>query len=193
LPQSGCHILRPGVGENSGPLEGEDIATSHWEDARHWMSIYADLIEFKLGILDRVRRDVTKLPPVARTAAETDVLIIESQMHGYQKRLELWRRRLSDLDGPVLDKQTRMIRFRATEAPLTVREFQLLELLLDHPYRFFTVAQILAQAWAQPNLFPEQARSYVARLRTIFATLEIPCDIVNRPGRGYSLEFRAAK
>jgi Transcriptional regulatory protein, C terminal len=181
------------VGEESSPLQGEDIATSHWEDARHWMSIYADLIEFKLGILDRVRRDVIKLPPVARTAAEADVLIIESQMHGYQRRLELWHTRLSDLDGPVLDPQTRMIRFRGTEAQLTVREFQLLELLLGHPYRYFTVAQILSQAWAQPNLFPEQARSYVARLRTIFATLEIPCDIVNRPGRGYSLEFRSAK
>jgi DNA-binding response OmpR family regulator len=156
------------------------------------MSIYADLIEFKHGILDRVRRDVIKLPPVARMAAETDVLIIESQMHGYQKRLELWHRRLSELDGPTLDAQNRMIRFRGTEAQLTVREFQLLELLLDHPYRYFTVPQILAQAWAQPNLFPEQARSYVARLRTIFAALEIPCDIVNRPGRGYALEFRPA-
>lgn len=177
----------------SGPLEGEDIATAHWEDARHWLSIYADLIEFKHGILDRVRRDVSKLPSVARTAAEADVLIIESQMHGYMRRLELWRGRLSDLDGPVLDPQTRMIRFRGTEAPLTVREFQLLELLLGHPYRYFSVPEILDQAWAQPNLFPEQARSYVARLRTIFAVLEIPCDIVNRPGRGYSLEFRAAK
>jgi hypothetical protein len=181
------------VDDASWPLEGEDIATSHWEDARHWMSIYADLIQFKQGILERVRRDVTKLPPVARQAAEADVVIIESQMLGYHKRLDLWHRRLSDLDGPQLDPQSRTIRFRGLEATLTTREFQLLKLLLDHPYRFFTVQQILGQAWAQPNLFPEQARSYVARLRKVFAVLEIPCDIVNRPGRGYSLEFRAAK
>jgi DNA-binding response OmpR family regulator len=181
------------VGEESGPLEGEDIATAHWEDARHWLSIYADLLDFKRSILDRVRNDLRKLPPVARTAAEADVLIIESQMYGYQKRLELWLRRLADLNGPVLDPKSRMIRFRGAEADLTLREFQLLKLLLDHPYRYFTVPQILTQAWAQPNLFPEQARSYVARLRKIFAVLEIPCDIVNRPGRGYSLEFRADK
>jgi len=31
----------------SRALEGEDLKTSHWEDARHWMSIYADLLEFK--------------------------------------------------------------------------------------------------------------------------------------------------
>lgn len=157
------------------------------------MSIYADLIEFKQGILDRVRRDVSKLSPIARKAAEADVLIIESQMHGYLARLDLWHLRLSDLDGPVLDRQSRTMRFRGAEARLSVREFQLLELLLGHPYRFFTVPQILAQAWSQPNLFPEQARSYVARLRKVFAALQIPCDIVNRPGRGYSLEFRAER
>jgi hypothetical protein len=181
------------VGEASGPLEGEDIATSHWEDARHWLSIYADLIEFKRGILDRVRRDVIKLPPVAQMSAVADVGIIESQMFGYQKRLELWLQRLADLNGPVLDPQTRTIRFRGAEAILTHREFQLLQLLLDHPYRYFTVQQILSQAWAQPNLFPEQARSYVARLRKVFVVVQIPCDIVNRPGRGYSLEFRSER
>jgi DNA-binding response OmpR family regulator len=181
------------VGENSGPLEGEDIATSHWEDARHWMSIYGDLIEFKRGILDRVRHDLNKLPPVAQKAAEVDVQIIESQMHGYQRRLDLWQRRLSELNGLLLHPQERRINYRGEEATLTLREFQLLEFLLDHPYRYFTVAQILAQAWAEPNLFPEQVRSYVWRLRRIFVEMQLPCDIVNRPGRGYSLEFRAEK
>ncbi len=80
--------------KGSRPLEGEDLGTTYWEDARHWMSIYADLIEFKRGILDRVRRDLTKLGPVAQRAAEADLKIIESQMEGYQKRLELWSRRV---------------------------------------------------------------------------------------------------
>ena len=80
--------------EASRPLEGEDIGTTHWEDARDWMSIYADLLEFRRGILDRVRRDLTKLGPVAQRAAEADLKIIEGQMEGYQKRLELWSRRV---------------------------------------------------------------------------------------------------
>ena len=157
------------------------------------MSIYGDLIEFKRGILDRVRRDVSKLPPVARRAAEADVLIIESQMNGYQKRLGLWHRRLGDLNGLSLDPQARRVSYKGEEATLTRREFQLLEFLLDHPYRYFTVPQILVEAWGGPNLFPEQVRSYVARLRKIFVALQIPCDLVNRPGRGYTLEFRAEK
>jgi len=28
------------------------------------------------------------------------------------------------------------------------------------------------------------------RLRKILARLDIPCDLVNRPGKGYSLTFR---
>lgn len=43
----------------STPLEGEDIATEHWEDARHWLSVYADLLQFKVGILARVARSLT--------------------------------------------------------------------------------------------------------------------------------------
>jgi hypothetical protein len=35
-------------------------------------------------------------------------------------------------------------------------------------------------------------RNYVLRVRKILARLAIPCDLVNRPGRGYSLTFRNA-
>ena len=179
--------------ETSRPLEGEDIETTHWEDARHWMSIYADLIEFKRGILDRVKRDLTKLAPVAQRAAEADVVIIENQMDGYQKRLDLWYRRVWDLHGLWLDPEGRMIRYKGSEARLSVREFQLLQFLLDHPHRYFTVTQILGQAWAEPALFPEEVRNYVRRVRKVLAALEIRADLVNRPGRGYSLEFREGK
>jgi DNA-binding response OmpR family regulator len=176
--------------EASRPLEGEDIGTTHWEDARHWMSIYVDLLEFKRGILDRIRRDLTKLPPIAQGAVETDVKIIESQMEGYQRRVELWSQRIQELHGLWLDPETRNVRYKDGESRLTVREFQLLRFLLDHPHRFFTVNQILGQAWTEPALFPEEVRNYVRRLRQALAALEIPCDVVNRPGRGYALEFR---
>ena len=51
-------------------------------------------------------------------------------------------------------------------------------------------AQLLAQAWADPALFPEEVRNYVRRMRKIFVDLEIPVDLINKPGRGYSLIFR---
>jgi DNA-binding response OmpR family regulator len=174
----------------SRPLEGEDIKTSHWEDARHWMSIYADLLEFKRGLLDRVHRDLANLRPDARKAAEVDVRIIEQQMQGYQRRLDLWYKRIWDLQGLWLDPTGRMIRHKGRDIALTKREFQLLQFLLSHPHRYFTTTNILGQAWADPALFPEEVRNYIRRLRKILAELAIPVDIVNKPGRGYSLVFR---
>ena len=178
------------MGEASPPLEGEDIGTNHWEDAHHWLSIYADLLNFKRGILGRVRRDLTKLEPVAQRAANADLKIIESQMEGYQKRLDLWYQRVWQLQGLWLDPNGRVVRHKGQEAVLTHREFELLQFLLDHPRRYFTVDQILGQAWAEPALFPEEVRNYVQRVRKILVALKIPCELVNRSGRGYSLEFR---
>ena len=183
----------PVTEDPSRPLEGEHLETSHWEDARHWMSIYADLLEFKRRILDQVRRDISKLAPIAQIAAEADIKIIEGQMVGYQKRLDLWYLRLWDLHGLLLDPEGRLIRYKGAEAALTSREFQLLQFLLDHPHRYFSVSQILDEAWGGPGLSPEEVRNYVRRLRKILATLEIPCDVLNKPGRGYSLEFRGDK
>lgn len=175
---------------HSGPLEGEDIRTPHWEDARHWIGVYADLLRFKVGLLARVERDVSKLAPVARRAAQADVVIIESQMEGYQKRLDEWYRRVWELQGLWLDPEGRVIRFQDREATLTRREFQLLQFLIDNPHRYFKVADITGRAWAEPGLFPEEVRNYVRRIRRILVELNVPVDLVNRPGRGYSIEIR---
>ena len=177
----------------SRALEGEHLETVHWEDARHWISIYVDLIDFKRGILDQIRRDLPKLAPLAQKAAESDVAIIEGQMGGYRKRLDLWYQRLWDLHGLWLDPEKQLIRYQGLEAILTTREFQLLQFLVDHPHRYFTVDQIVSRAWAKPDLFPEEVRNYVRRVRKLLLKLEIPCEVVNRPRRGYSLEFRRDK
>jgi hypothetical protein len=207
MPNGGPHILdqrtdaevsredpttfvSPVVDEPPPPLEGEHLETTHWEDAHHWISIYSDLLEFKRGILDQIGRDLAKLTPDAQKAAESDLKIVEGQMIGYQKRLDLWSQRVRDLHGLWLDPERRLIRYKHGEATLTVREFQLLQLLLNHPHRYFTVAEILIQAWGGAALFPEEVRTYVRRIRKILATMEIPCDVANRPGRGYSLTFR---
>ena len=60
-----ARTTRPGA----STLEGEDITTTHWEDARHWMSIYDDLLRFKRGLLARIERDLATLSPIARMAA----------------------------------------------------------------------------------------------------------------------------
>jgi len=177
-------------GPAQGALEGEDIETEHWEDARHWMSIYDDLIRFKLGLLERVKRDLQKLHPVAQKAADVDVVYIEAQLAGYYERLDLWYQRVWKLHGLWLDPNGRVLRHKGKEAVLTNREFELLQFLLDHPHRYYTSSQIMGDAWSDSSLFPEEVRNYVSRVRKILARLDIPCDLVNRPGRGYCLTFR---
>jgi hypothetical protein len=179
--------------EESQALEGEDIKTTHWEDAHHWMSTYADLIDFKRRLLDRVTRDIIKLEPIAQKAVRSDIVLIESQMAGYEKRFEIWSLRVRGLHGLWLDPANRTIRYKDSNATLTQREFQLLRLLLDHPGRYFSVDQILKDAWAESELSPEEVRNYVQRLRMILSDLKIPCQLVNRPRRGYSVEFLAKK
>src|ERR1700730_16396162 len=112
------------------PLAGEDIGTTHWEDARHWISVYADLIQFKIGLLRRVDRDLPKLKPAAQRAAAADLGIIEAQLEGYQARLDLWYQRVWELQGLWLDPDSRLVRHKAREAVLTNREFELLQFLL---------------------------------------------------------------
>ena len=182
--------MAPSLRQPSPPLEGENIGTTRWEDARHWMSIYADLLEFKRGLLARINRGMADLQPAAQKAAAVDLAFVEEQLQGYQERLDLWYRRLWELHGLWVDPEGRMVRHQGRELALTKREFQLLQFLLDHPHRYFSTAQILGQAWADSALFPEEVRNYVRRLRRIFIELEIPVDLVNKPGRGYSLVFR---
>ena len=181
--------MKSSIGPASSGLEGEDLRTTHWEDARHWMSVYADLIRFKIGILDRVRLELSKLPAVAQRTAAIDLTIIQDQLEGYQGRLDLWYQRLWDLQGLRLDPEGSLILHKGREGHLTNREFQLLQFLIDHPHRYFTAPQLLARAWSDPALHPEEVRNYVKRIRAILTELEIPCELVNRPGRGYSLVF----
>jgi DNA-binding winged helix-turn-helix (wHTH) protein len=173
----------------SRPLEGEDIETTQWEDARYWIGVYDDLLNFKLVLLDRVRHELPKMLPVAQKAAAEDNTIIERQREGYQLRLDLWYERVWDLQGIWLDPKGRVVRHQGQEAALTRREFQLLGFLVDHPHRFFSTDKIRGQAWTDADVSLVQVRTYVLRIRRILVRLEIPCEVLNRPGQGYSLVF----
>ena len=154
------------------------------------MSIYGDLLEFKRGLLDRIERDLTKLRPEAREAAAADLTLIETQMQGYQARLDLWYSRVWELQGLWIDPAGGVVRHKGREATLTNRESALLGFLLAHPHRYFSAEQILRSAWSDSALSPEEVRNYVKRVRKILTDLGVPVDLANRPRRGYALVFR---
>jgi DNA-binding CsgD family transcriptional regulator len=172
------------------PLEGEDVKTTHWQDARHWMNIYDELIRFKCGVAERIRLESAQLPPPAQRTALRDLASLETQISGHQDRLKLWTRRAWQLHGMWLDRSERILRHHnGRTAALTTREFELLRLLLDNPEHFYTTAQVARLAWANPRLGPEQVRNYVSRVRRLLAQMEIPCVVITRPGRGYAIVF----
>ena len=114
------------------PLEGEDIKTTHWQDARHWMNIHDELIRFKSGVAERLGLELTHLPPSAQRTATTDLACLEAQISGHQERLKLWTRRAWPLHGMWLDRSERVLRQHdGRTAALTDREFELLRFRWD--------------------------------------------------------------
>ena len=90
---------------------------------------------------------------------------IETQMAGYHQAARPVVCPHLGAPGVVAGSRRQNAPHQGREGALTEREFQLLQFLLDHPERYFTSAQILSQAWADPALLPEEVRNHVRRLR----------------------------
>ena len=171
-------------------MEGEDPRSPHVEDARHWVVIYTQMLEFKERILQRVREEARGLPrPAMEYVRDDDVPLLEAERERVQRRLDFWRARHWELARIDLDRDARTISFQGHVVDLTQRELQLMELLLRNPNRYIGAHAVLTHAWHDANLAPEQVRSYVTRLRRKLAEAGIPCRLETRPRRGYRLVF----
>ncbi|HEX6548431.1 MAG TPA: winged helix-turn-helix domain-containing protein [Candidatus Dormibacteraeota bacterium] len=171
-------------------LLGEDPGTTHVEDARHWVSVYTQMLEFKERLLERAREDSRSLPKPARAEIdELDLPLLEQERDRVAERLQWWRARHWELARIDIDHGGRTIAFEGRVIDLTQRELQLLELLLNNPNRYIASPDVLTRAWHDPELAPEQVRSYVTRLRRKLADAHIPCRLETRPRRGYRLVF----
>jgi hypothetical protein len=170
-------------------LEGEDPSTLFAEDARHWVTIYAQLLEFKQRILERVAGSMPSLPPGAESEVGKDLELITTEAVRVEHRLAFWRQRHWELIGLDLDTQAQTMMYAGRKVYLTKREFQLLSFLAAHPNRYFTPTAIVGSAWHDSRLSPEQLRLYVSRLREKLSELGPPCRIENKPAQGYGLIF----
>jgi hypothetical protein len=83
-----------GAGNPSRLMDGEDIESVQPADARHWVSVYSELLAFKQKTLDHMYHDLQEL---ARSANEEirriDVPLIEGEQLRYRKRLHFWQAR----------------------------------------------------------------------------------------------------
>lgn len=172
-------------------LEGEDPRTGFPQDARHWIAVYREMIEFKEGLLGRIRTLLSTLPPVARQdVMESDVAMLEDQLQRYHRRLEFWYSRQWNLEGLRIDDESRTITYRDKSVNLTKRELQLLVMLVSRSPSFVSPNQLLVQAWHDARLPEETLRTYIGRVRTKLGTLGVAAEIQNRPRHGYALVFK---
>jgi DNA-binding response OmpR family regulator len=170
-------------------LEGEDPSTLFAEDARHWVNIYAQLLDFKQRILERIAGATHDLPSEAAVEVERDVELITAEAGRVELRLAFWQQRHWELIGLDLNEDAHTLMYAGRKIYLTKREFQLLSFLADHPNRYYTAAAIVGSAWHDSRLSPEQLRLYVSRLREKLSDLGPPCRIDNKLGQGYGLIF----
>lgn len=89
--------------------------------------------------------------------------------------------------GMVLDGDTRSLTYAHRHADFTRREWDLLLILFGHANRFLGAHDILSLGWQTGEHGPEQVRIYVRRLRRKLQPMELPCQLVSRYGKGYSL------
>ena len=171
-------------------LEGEDPRTVFPRDARHWISVYREMIEFKEDLLARIRSQLRGLPAAGREdVKDNDITLLEDQLQRYRRRLEFWYARQWSLEGLQVDDEARTISYREQTVSLTRREYQLFTLLVGRSPSFVTPSQLLVQAWHDARLPEETLRTYIGRLRSKVRTLGLDAQIVNRPRRGYALIF----
>lgn len=172
---------------------GEDPATEHVVDARHWLNVYQQLLEFHSDLLPRLTGEADGPPEPARSPlAEADFAALRAHVEHVQSRLEFWERRSLLLGGIDFDASARRLGSGRSEVQLTRREAELLQLLLRHPGREFTAGAIAAMAWNDRRLSPEQVRTYIGRVRRKLARSGLPCAVSTSPRRGYALVFGQA-
>jgi DNA-binding response OmpR family regulator len=168
-------------------LQGENPETQHAADARRWIAIYSQLLNFNEELLERLRRGVGG--SAGERGLDVDDRIAEWELTRLRDRLAFWQRRHRELAGVDVDETAGVLYGADGAISLTTRESQLLTFLLQRPDCYFSPSALAAQAWHDPRLAAEQVRSYVVRLRRLLAEARVACRIDSRRGLGYMLTF----
>jgi hypothetical protein len=92
--------LAPAIGDPDRLLHGEDPKTRHLDDALHWKSVYAELLDFKKEVLDATRHRLETLSESAKEeVAGMDVPMLEAEADRLHKRHAFWCGRVEKLES----------------------------------------------------------------------------------------------
>jgi hypothetical protein len=78
-------------------LDGEDPSTTFLDDAKHWVHVYGELLEFKQNVVGEAETSADDLPDAAQPEADADLTILEAERQRLERRYQFWQTRLGEL------------------------------------------------------------------------------------------------
>ena len=101
-PPDGLEHLRRAADEASDPsrlLPGERPDSDDPDDARLWVQVYTELLDYKDRLRDVTRESLAGMcdEPARREVVETDAVVIGAERDRFARRLAFWKSRLGGL------------------------------------------------------------------------------------------------
>lgn len=173
-------------------IEGGGADEVQLEGASRLAKIYSELLLFKSNTLAAAeKRSSGGLRSGKRAIDDAVLLRLRAELSAIQHRLDFWQDSVRTLAGLDYDQDTRRVRYGKRSVRLSRRESQLVTALISQNGRPVAARELLWRAWGGSHLAEAQVRTYISELRKKLAGLEMPADLVNEPGVGYSLRFDA--
>jgi hypothetical protein len=83
-----------GAGNPYRLMDGENVDSLEPADAKHWVSVYLELLAFKQKLLDHMYHDLRDMSwPANQEIRRVDVPLIEGEQLRYRRRLRYWQAR----------------------------------------------------------------------------------------------------
>ncbi|MHB8507903.1 MAG: hypothetical protein ACYDGR_04540 [Candidatus Dormibacteria bacterium] len=82
-------------------LPGENPGTHSLEDARHWVSVYGELLGFKKQIIAGTQQSMDGFDEEAARVevAHTDEKVLEAERQRFERRFRFWTKREEELQA----------------------------------------------------------------------------------------------
>jgi hypothetical protein len=85
-------------------LDGEDPETTYLDDAIHWVTVYTELLGVKRDLVATSEDRFESMQAESRReVASTDLVVLDTEMKRFSRRLEFWRQRCVELGGSPPD------------------------------------------------------------------------------------------
>ena len=82
-------------------LPGEHPDTQYPDDAKHWFTVYSELVKGKLAMVAAIHEALSSMQePVARQEIEsTDLIVMKRELARFESRIKFWDKRMAEFEA----------------------------------------------------------------------------------------------